>query len=172
MNEWGGVLSTIAITMAVGTLFYSVWRDRRTPDTYQQILEVVKKLSADVSRQAIRILDLERLVGDYEAIIYRLMAQITRMGGTPEATLPLWTNSSRTPQLLDVYEVLNERFSTEELYSLAFRFGIGRDAMAGETHTARAQFLIEYAEKRRLVDDLVRVGRELRKDIEWPIVKV
>jgi hypothetical protein len=172
---WDNGLSIFAILISALAVGNGLWRNRHGPDEYSRMWDTVKALAGDVSRQAIRILDLERLIGAhettirlYEDIIRRLMAQIVRMKGIPEVGLPLPPTRPAAPQLLDVYEVLLERFSGDELYDLAFRLGLSRDELIGETHSSRAQYLIEYADKRHMVRELVRIGREVRSDVDWP----
>lgn len=167
--HWELVLSGLALLLSAVAVGYAAVKDRNDPYDWNDLSSLVRQLSGDVSRQAIRILDLERMVTDYENIIERLMAQVVRLGGVPEVKLARWAvTRGRESRLLNIYELLNGRFSKEELYDLAFRLGLGRDELAGETHMARAQFLIEYADHRGLIDDLVKVGRELRRDVAWP----
>jgi hypothetical protein len=172
---WDAGLSVIAVFAAIIAVGIGFWRERRSPDEYAQMWDTLKALAGDVSRATIRILDLERQIGahettirTYEDIIRRLVAQVIRMKGIPEATLPIPPTVRAAPQLLDVYELLLERFSNDELDDLAIRMGITRDELVGGTHSARAQSLIEYAERRHMVRDLVRVGREVRPDVVWP----
>ena len=68
----------------------------------------------------------------------------------------------------EMYEVLINYFSLGELRTLAFDLNIEFEDLSGETKSTKALSLIEFADRRGRLDDLVRYVMRLRPNVEWP----
>jgi len=64
-------------------------------------------------------------------------------------------------------QILAGRLDDGELRTLCFDLGIDYDDLPGEGKANKARELIAYLERRGLVPELVRVGRQMRPDIPW-----
>jgi len=69
--------------------------------------------------------------------------------------------------LISLRRVLVGRFDEDGLRALCYDIGGDYESLGGGTKEGKALSLIEYVRTRRLVEDLLRVGRELRPDIPW-----
>ena len=63
--------------------------------------------------------------------------------------------------------LLSERFGMEELLSLCQDLGVDAEALNAEDKAGKARELIAYLKRREALGDLIRVGRQLRPDVEW-----
>jgi internalin A len=64
-------------------------------------------------------------------------------------------------------QILVERFTEDELRTLAHDLELDYDSLEGANKASRARELVAYLERRRRLDDLARVGRMQRPDIAW-----
>lgn len=69
---------------------------------------------------------------------------------------------------LKLRNILVERFSIGDLKDLTDTMGIDYENIAGSTKSGKARELVNYLERRKQLEDLVSIGKELRKDIDWP----
>jgi nucleoside phosphorylase len=67
-------------------------------------------------------------------------------------------------------EILNQRFSREELKDLCFWLSLEYDDLPGEGRAAKARELVKYLGRHQRLADLVNIGRQRRRDIQWPSV--
>ena len=169
MELWQLTGAVVTLT-ALAVLVVNAVRDYRDPYSYQKLSKTIKQMAHEQARTALRVLELESLAGEYEYGIERLLGFIERRGWTPPwgPTRTLKRISNGGSRLLPLYELLYERFDDDELFDLAFRVGIKRDEVEGDTHSARAQCLIEYVARHELVDELLAAGREVRPELGWP----
>ncbi len=69
---------------------------------------------------------------------------------------------------VELLEILQERFNADGLHKIALHLEIDYDNLRGEGKVAKAVSLIEHLARREQLLELVRVGKELRPDIQWP----
>ena len=70
--------------------------------------------------------------------------------------------------LIELRQLLNERFGEEDLRSLCFDMGIDYDDMgAGTAKTGKILGLIGYLQRRDRLGDLIEAGKRLRPDVPW-----
>ena len=62
---------------------------------------------------------------------------------------------------------LDRRFDEQELRSLCFDLRVDYDNLPGEGKVNKARELVAYMARRGRLDDLAKVGRRLRPDIDW-----
>lgn len=160
-----GLLVTVAAVVVV-----NIVRDYRDPYSYRRLSQTIRQMAYEQSLAAVRIVELETLVAEFEAG-HEMNARRMEQKGVALVWRPTRTARSIAnggARLLPLYELLFERFSDDEMFDLAFRVGIKRDEIEGDTHSARAQSLIEYVARHELVDELLAAGREVRPELEWP----
>lgn len=162
-----GLVVTVAAFAVVVT---NIIRDYRDPYVYLRVLKEFKTLVNDQVKTSLRLLETETLLREHELGHEVNVRHMERRGVAPawRPTRTLKRIMNGGSRLLPVYELLYERFSDDELFDLAFRVGIGRGELMGDTHSARAQGLIEYAARHELVDELLAAGREVRPELGWP----
>lgn len=174
VDELWILLTAGLIVAAAGMVAYGFYRDQTDPYSSHRLAEIVKRVTHESAQQAVRILELETLLAEHEAghaaNARRMAANNIPLAWKPKRTAKAVMNGGS--KLLPLYDLLYERFSDDELYDLGFRIGIKRDEIVGETHSAKAQCLIEYAARHELVDDLIVAGREVRPDLRWPEVNL
>lgn len=61
-------------------------------------------------------------------------------------------------------DYLASHFNIDELNDLAFRLGINYESLGGDTVEVRAMYLVLYAARRGLTDDLDMLAHSLRPD--------
>lgn len=64
-------------------------------------------------------------------------------------------------------DVLDTRFSTDELKDVCFRLNVTYDDLEGATLRDKARALIQYLERRDALATLLRLGLQIRPDIRW-----
>ncbi len=69
---------------------------------------------------------------------------------------------------VELLKILQERFNADGLHKIALHLEIDYDNLRGEGKVAKAVSLIEHLARREQLLELVRVGKELRPDIQWP----
>lgn len=169
MELWPLTGLAVTLTAAV-VLVINVIRDYRDPYGYQRLSRTIREMAHEQARMAMRQLETETLLGEFEYGAERLLRFIEEKGWIPpwRPTRAFHHIANGGSRLLPLYELFYEKFSDDELFDLAFRVGVKREEVTGDTHSARAQSLIEYAVRRNLIDDLVRIGRVVRSELEWP----
>jgi hypothetical protein len=75
------------------------------------------------------------------------------------------TNWSR---LVKLQGVMEEAFNDSELRDIAFHFNISYDNLTGSTLRDRIRELILHLERRNRIDELIRLCKQLRPNVEWP----
>ena len=169
MELWqvtGLVVTVVAALVAIA----GVVRDYRDPYSSRRLSQTIRQMAHEEAKTATRLLEVETLLAEYEQGAGQNIRFIEAKGYIPpwRPTRTLKRIANGGSRLLPLYTLFYERFSDDELFDLAFRVGIGREEIAGDTHSARAQHLIEYAVRRELIDDLVRVVRDVRSELTWP----
>ncbi|MEF8730805.1 MAG: TIR domain-containing protein [Candidatus Accumulibacter meliphilus] len=71
------------------------------------------------------------------------------------------------PRLIPLMDLLAD-FNRDELDEVATRLGVELEDLAGSARPAQARELVKYLERRKRLDDLVRTGRKLRPELDWP----
>lgn len=64
--------------------------------------------------------------------------------------------------------LLDNYFSSEDLFNLAFMLGIDLENLPGSTRRTKAVELVSFLNRRGRLDDLIKVGSGVRPDIDWP----
>ncbi len=64
-------------------------------------------------------------------------------------------------------QILATRFDTTELRTLCFELDVEYSNLPGRSKAEKEQELIVYLERRQRLPDLVKVGQQLRPDIDW-----
>ena len=82
------------------------------------------------------------------------------------ADVALETRASRQ-YLTGLCQILDTRFSEEELRTLCFDLDVDYDSLPGEGKAAKARELVSYLERHNRIPDLVELGEERRPDISW-----
>jgi hypothetical protein len=73
-------------------------------------------------------------------------------------------------QLVELRQILTERFSESELQTLCFDLGVDYEGLPGAGKTDKARELVSYLARHHRVHELVQVGQQLRPDISWEII--
>lgn len=169
MEPWQvtGLVVTVAAFAVVVT---NIIRDYRDPFSYLRVLKDFKSLVNDQVKTSLRLLETETLLREYELGHEENARRMEMRGVTPawRPTRTLKRIANGGSRLLPIYELLYERCNDDELFDLAFRVGITREKIGGDTHSARAQALIEHVARHELVDELLAAGREVRPELAWP----
>lgn len=63
-------------------------------------------------------------------------------------------------------ETLTTRFHDEELRTLCFDLGVDYASLPGDGKEAKARELVAYLHRRKIISDLIRVGKRQRPDVE------
>jgi len=71
-------------------------------------------------------------------------------------------------RLVPLMDLLADFFNRDELDDLATRLEIRLANLAGSALPAQARELVKYLERRKRLDDLVRIGQSLRPELDWP----
>ena len=69
--------------------------------------------------------------------------------------------------LIELHQILVERFNEGELRTLCFHLGVDYDSLPGEGKADKARELVAYLERRNRIPELVRAGKQLRPDVAW-----
>jgi hypothetical protein len=77
----------------------------------------------------------------------------------------------RIPQtrLVELHQLLVERFSESELRALCFDLGIDFDDLASEGKSGKARELIAYLDRRGRLPELISFVRQQRPDVPWDV---
>ena len=76
------------------------------------------------------------------------------------------------PALIRLHQILSGAFDGEEFRTLCFYMSVNYDSLRGEGLAAKTRELIAYLERQGRVSELVRVGRQMRPDVDWGAVVV
>ncbi len=170
------VVVTVALsTVGAAALFAFVQSRRSSPDAIGELVASNNELSRRVrsleqnrERDHAAFLRIQLRVAELEIGVQVLIAQIRRLGETPE-----YVPSTTPPPVEDVNEAIDERavqrsidalFSVEEIDDLAFRVGIDVDDIEGRVGSTRSRSLVQLARRRGLLPELIRVARQLRPE--------
>ncbi len=72
------------------------------------------------------------------------------------------------PRVIPLQDLLGDAFDSEELDDLCTRLGVKHEDLAGSAKPAKARSIVTYLERRKRLDDLIRVGQEQRPEQDWP----
>lgn len=167
-NAWiiAAAIATLAAT-ATGVYWTRHYTQRGKVDHEGRQLTALQN---DFAVTSLRLLEVENLVKEYERGRAKNDREMARANVTPawEPTEKLAHITNGGSQLVPLYDLLYAGFSDDELMDLAFRAGIGRGVLVETSHSALARSLVEHADRRGIVDDLVRIGKGIRPDLVWP----
>ena len=62
---------------------------------------------------------------------------------------------------------LNKHFGSDDLNELLFALGLDPENLPGATKAAKIRQMIKYFQRRESLSELIEMGRDLRKDIDW-----
>lgn len=71
-------------------------------------------------------------------------------------------------QLINLLDLLNKHFNTDEMHVLCFAVGAAYDELAGDTKTTKMLALITYLERRGNLHQLVSEVKKKRPKVNWP----
>jgi hypothetical protein len=71
--------------------------------------------------------------------------------------------------MIHLHKILAERFSPGDLETLCLYLSIHYDNLGGEEHKTKALHLIQELERTNRIDELIKVGQEIRPDIIWEL---
>ena len=77
------------------------------------------------------------------------------------------SNTLANERLPDLLELLVKRFSEDELKTLCFHLQIDYDDLPADGKTGKARELISFLDRRERVPELIKIGNNLRPDIDW-----
>lgn len=172
---------SVALTLSAGALLYAIWTGRHTsvelarPDPAQMEArarqqEAINGLLVNQQDLLRRVLELELLVTEYQLGTSQLIAQLESMGVTP-----VWRPKSKTPtnggvpesESISLYRAIVAQFSMDELTTLMLDAGIPEAEVGGDTATARALELVQYAQRHGQLDALKAACRKARPRGKW-----
>ena len=171
--SWDLSVAALLLGLTAAGVVYLAWRGRGQTEIYQE----VGRMAAQVEELTLRVVELELDRSGYRLWNAQLRGQIIELGHNPVPPPPwLVVTSAATEKATDgsvlvkVYHRVSEHFSLEEMADLAFQSGIDGEAFGGDTKSARAQALVEFAARHGELAELVRVARRLRPAVDWPAV--
>ena len=74
----------------------------------------------------------------------------------------------KKPFAAEFLAVLREHFSMDEVEDLCFNFGVKADNLDGGNASSKARNLIQYAQRRDRLKELLVLCEELRPELHWP----
>jgi hypothetical protein len=174
------IIEAIIVTIALSTLgaagLYAFVLSRRNSPS--AIMSMTKTLTAFSERLAVLekererdhagMLRLQLRVAELEIGVKVLIAQIQRLGETPEWNI----GAAPPPEVNEVIDTVSLQrslvalFDVDGLDDLAFQLGIDPGDVAGKTLNARARGLVIYCKQRKMLPELIRLARQLRPDGE------
>jgi hypothetical protein len=69
--------------------------------------------------------------------------------------------------LVELHRTLSTRFDEGELRTLCFGLGVEYQDLPGDGRSNKARELILYLDRRRRVPELLKLGKDLRPDVDW-----
>jgi hypothetical protein len=72
------------------------------------------------------------------------------------------------PELVTLWQLLEQYFNLEELEALCFQLHINVENMPGSTLTGKARQLVAYCERHQLLPQLLNLCRQNRPHADWP----
>ena len=69
--------------------------------------------------------------------------------------------------LIQLHQLLGQRFDEEELRDLCFDLGVDYDDLRGEGKASKARELVSHLDRRGRLADLASAGKQMRPDIAW-----
>jgi len=163
------LIMTILVALSSGLLVYGFIRDRHDPFDYHKISDLARQQAHELARSEVRMMQMESKIEECDHGATLLLQFIRARGWTPP-WLPTQAHhiDIGNTLLLPLYELFYDRFTDDEMKDLAFRINAPSDAMTGDTHSARARSLVEYVNRHKLVDEILKAGREERPELSWP----
>lgn len=76
----------------------------------------------------------------------------------------------KTSHRTEIFEILSKRFDTNELQTLCFLLDIDYEGLTGNNKDSKIRSLIDFTERRRLINELIKTGAKIRDDIDWPSI--
>ena len=183
----GDYLAAVGIVAAVGfsvaALIVAIWRGQDSsmhleqPDPEQMQMRAKQKAAIDdlLTRQqelTTRVLELESemaelrvWLSDFEAGTTQLMAQLEALKVEPawrpkkKRTRPEEAQDSQGPAL---YKKIADQFSDAEIDELAMNAGVPAEEFGGDTKTAKALELVQYAQRHGSLENLIAAAKKAR----------
>ncbi|MCC6601598.1 MAG: hypothetical protein IT327_00220 [Anaerolineae bacterium] len=81
------------------------------------------------------------------------------------------TSDSRKEYLIEIRNILIDRFNDGELRTLAHDLGVDYESLPDNGKANKARELVEFLERRNQILELVKLGKELRPNVKWPEYK-
>lgn len=72
--------------------------------------------------------------------------------------------------LIELRDILANRFNTNELKKLCFDLDFDYEDLPGQGKSSKAQELVDYCKRRSRIPELIKVGQRQRPDIGWPSI--
>lgn len=196
MNEiWAAIGISLSLAISVAALAYALWdgrhgtvelaqpnaEDMRIRDEQQAAID---GLLSQQQRLTLRVLELEREMSDL-----RLELSEWKQGGVLNIAFieakglePPWKprdmrqagvapkgapNSTPDNETVTLYQQIANQFSLDEMSELAMNAGIPEGEFGGDTKTARARELVQFALRHDKLTDLVDAARKARPRSRW-----
>ncbi len=93
--------------------------------------------------------------------------RVRRKPAEPVVVPEIETGEPLRPELIRLHRILSRKLDVEEFRTLCFYLSVNYDSLRGEGQAARARELVAYFERRGRVGELVRVGQQMRPDVDW-----
>jgi hypothetical protein len=114
-----------------------------------------------VDRQ-VRILDIE------PTVLLEELGRLLQLPQSPIATSKEESAATDSEDVVALRRFLISAFSDSELNDLCFDLGVDYENLPGQTKGDKARELIRYAERHRLLNQLIGMSRKLRPHSSWP----
>jgi hypothetical protein len=169
---WGAA-TALGVATVIGLIIWGLVREYHDPHSYHELYRMLRETAHDAARTSVELIEARGLLKEYEDGHNRNMKrmELARVEPAWRPTRTAKEISNGGSKLLPLYDLLYDSFSDDELFDLAFRIGLPRDGVAGETHAAKTQCVIEYADRRNIVAELIRVGKVERPELAWPEIQ-
>lgn len=96
-----------------------------------------------------------------------MVAFVQALGSHSTPPSPYIVDDAVARRRQQLHELLVAHFNESELRTLCFHLGISYEDLDGSNRGGKIIALIEYGERHRGIDALLRVGRTVRADVPW-----
>lgn len=182
MSDWVAVtVLGMSLAMSVAALAVAIAYGRhqeveliqpgaRGAELRDQQRAAIDKLLEDQQRLTLRVLELELTVTELQLDNSRLRSLLHEAGIEPPSNPKLRTDGAPESLAVALYKLIAARFNVDELADLGMSIGIQNEDIAGETITARALELVQYAQRHGMLSELIAACRKARPKTAWPKV--
>lgn len=189
MNDFVAALGIgLSLAFSMGALLYAVWYGRHSsmelarPDARQMelreqqraaindLLYKQQELTGRVLELELEMTDLRVTLSDYQQGTAQLITQLETMKVTPawQPKRKLVTHGgSPESESVALYKAIAQQFSLEEMDELKMAANIPDGEVGGDTVTAQALELVQYAQRHGQLDALIAACKKARPRGKW-----